>query len=483
MNDATPARSSLDRRVLRPLLLSLVLVLMLASASHVSAQAEHRLAIDQVIVSEDGRSVTALISVLDPAGQPVPGLTTFDTAIDGLPVTVESVQPVISEETGIAVLLLIDVSGSMAGEPLTQAQAAASTFVAGLLSRDIAALDTFAASPPDGAVFTLDRDALLARISQLQTESESGTALYDTVVTGLAIAAEAPTARRAVVLLTDGQDSGGVSERSRADALDAAAEAGLPIYAIGLGPGADSAFLEALAQQAGGNFYLAPTPADVPTIFNAIGATLRSQYALTFALPSAAQVERNLSVVVELVGTTLTAQAPFSAPSSVIGTGADDDGLPVWVWLALIVAVALVAAAYGIWFARRWRRRTSALPGGPGHDTPLPTPAAEHPEPVAAATGRLSVIEGPNAGASVRLTSDPIDLGANSDCGLQLDAADGLVAGIHARTWLQGERLMLHHLAPGHRTLVGGKPIEWATLQTEDTLQIGPHIISFALDR
>jgi hypothetical protein len=45
--------------------------------------------------------------------------------------------------------------------------------------------------------------------------------------------------------------------------------------------------------------------------------------------------------------------------------------------------------------------------------------------------------------------------------------------------WLQNNRLMLHHLAREHQTLVAGRSVEWATLEPAETLQIGPHVIAF----
>lgn len=481
MNTSRPTCAFTVRRTLRPLVLSLLLLPVLASINSASAQEEHRLSIDQVIVSEESEQITALVSVLDPAGQPVLGLTTFNTAIDGAAVPPESVQPVLSQEAGIAVLLLIDVSGSMAGEPLAQAQAAASTFVQSLLPQDVAALATFAGAAPGEALFTTDRGALLAGISQLQTESETGTALYDTVVNGLAAAAGAPTARRAVVLLTDGQDSGGVSERSRTEALNAAATVGLPIYVIGLGPAADIDFLQTLAQQAGGTFYQAPTPADVPAIFDAIGATLRSQYALTLALPRGERAGRELLVRLDLEEATLAARATFQAPGAVTEAG-EGGGLPAWLGAVAGAGVALLLGlVVGRWFIRR-RRQRSPVAGGPGQDISLTTRSQESPPTPALKPGKLTVIAGPNAGASIRLTSDPVDLGSSPASGLQLDAADGSVAGTHARAWLQGKRLMVHHLAGGRQTLIGDKAIEWATLEPNDTIRIGPHVIAFAIE-
>lgn len=482
MNGSLLSKTALVDRALQALLACLVVVFALVQSRLVFAQEEPSISVDQLIVSEAGDGLTVVLSVLDPAGRPVSGLATFEAFVDGTPAPADSVEPVVNEDTGIAVLLTIDVSGSMKGEPLAQAQAAAGSFVEGLLAHDIAALATFAGIAPNEATYTSDRPALLAAIAALETEEETGTALYDAVANSLTIAANAPTARRAVVLLTDGQDSGAVSTRTRDDALDAAATAGLPIYAVGLGAEADANFLQTLAQETGGAFYLAPAPSDVPGIFDAIGAALRGQYVLTLALPPAEDADRELVVTLELEGALLTTRATFVDPAAMVEAADGGGGLPVWFWPASVLALVLLSAPVASALVRRRLKPASALAGGPGHNVSPPLRSRGPAHVASNPGGKLTVVEGPNAGVSVSLASGPIDIGSDPSCGLGLDAGDGAVAGTHARVWLRGSRLMLHHLARGRQTLVGDQPMEWAILEPNDTLQIGPYVITFALD-
>lgn len=83
---------------------------MLVPLGAVFGQENDRVSIDQVIVAEDGERLTILVSVLNTAGQPLLGLTGFEVAIDGKAVSVESADSVVDDESGIAALLLIDVS-------------------------------------------------------------------------------------------------------------------------------------------------------------------------------------------------------------------------------------------------------------------------------------------------------------------------------------------------------------------------------------
>ena len=112
----------------------------------------------------------------------------------------------------------------------------------------------------------------------------------------------------------------------------------------------------------------------------------------------------------------------------------------------------------------------------------MPPRPVRRAQQTAAVVGSLKVVQGPNTGASIELGDGAVEIGSSDTCGLTLDEAGGTVRDIHARVWLQGDRLMLHHLARQGQTLVGDKAIEWATLDSQDILQIGPHVIIFTID-
>lgn len=474
----SPSRSGISsyRRRYRRLLLGAALAAILLPLGAVFGQEDNRISVDQVIVAEDGQGLTALVSVLDPAGQPLLGLTSFEASIDGNAVRVDSVDSVVNEGAAIAALLLMDVSRSMGGAPLAQARNAAVAFVQELRPQDVAAVAPFAHTAPSDVTFTSDRNALAAAIEALRMGEYGGTALYDALVQGLVVASRAPAAGRAIVLLTDGQDSGDLSEHARSEAVAAAAGAGVPIFAIGLGANADSAFLGDLVDAAGGRVYQAPTEAEVPGIFAAIGSMLRSRYALTLPLPRGERAERELLIAVTLDEATLTARASFEAPSAVAELDSTGAGRSLVLWSGLLLGAGLACGAVVV-IARRRKRRIPVLAGGPGQVS-LPPRRVNDGRETSLAPGRLTVVEGPNTGASVALAAGPIDIGSDPACALQLS---GAVAGVHARGWLHGRRLMLHHLARGWQTLVRDEPIEWATLEPNEALQIGPWVIAFTI--
>jgi VWFA-related protein len=234
--------------------------------------------------------VVAVVSVVDASGRPVVGLTkdNFVARIGdlpagqvGSPVSISQVMAAVNSDIGVAVVLAVDVSGSMSGDPLAQARQAARTFVEGLAPTDSVALVTFGDAVTPVLNFTTDRGAVLAALDSLQ--AVGNTALYQAASVSAFVAASAQTQRKAVILLSDGVDFGNRSAVSREASLTQAAAAGIPFFTIGLGSDIDRAYLQALAQGAGGRFLETPTAQGLSELYRAIGDFLRSQYIVTLS--------------------------------------------------------------------------------------------------------------------------------------------------------------------------------------------------------
>ena len=433
-----------------------------------------RVDVDQVLlVGDDASQLVAMVSVIDDSGRPVTGLTQFETLIDDIAVSPDSIASAVDEDVGVAVLLLIDVSGSMAGNPIAQAQKAATIFLAELGENDRAAIVPFGSGLPMDAEFSSVAELLLT-VSALRAEDKNqGTALYASIIRVLEVPGQTQLSRRALVLLTDGQDSGQLEEEREA-ALEAAAVANLPVFAIGLGDRADLDFLDSMAVASSGTSYHAPEPKDILHIFEAIGVTLRSQYVITMPLPTSDSTERELTIRVELPEAILSTRATFLTAEFEEGLR---NGTPA---VSLAAGAAGIAILVGVlvWLVRA-RRSKQAMHHGSEEEVGIRRRGTEPVRQGYGQGGSLTVLEGPNAGVEVGLSEGALDIGSSVRCGLRLDSSEGTVAGTHARVWLKGGKLMLHHLARRRQTLVGDRPVEWATLDPQDTLRIGPHLISF----
>jgi tight adherence protein B len=152
----------------------------------------------------------------------------------------------------LAVVLLVDTSGSMKGVPLQEARRAAEQFVGALQEDDRVAVVAFSDTPRVVQPFTTDRVAIGAALSALRAGGE--TALNDSVVEGARLAASAPDAARTIVLLSDGGDT--ASSASREAMLETVAKASVPVYALGLtSPEADPVLLADIAKQSRGRTF------------------------------------------------------------------------------------------------------------------------------------------------------------------------------------------------------------------------------------
>ncbi len=307
-------------------LAGIVVVALLAaiSVSPVShAQDAGKLRADIASVNDgDYPYARAVINVDDASGADLEHLdaSSFAVTVGGAPAAVTAAELASSGNVPLDVLFVIDVSGSMAGEPITRAKEAAKGFVAGLSPNDRVAIITFADDAASTQDFTTDRAATAAAIDGL--EANGNTALYRATGAAAFKIGSALASRRAVILLSDGAQDGVPLTTTRQQAVDAARGGGAPFFTIGEGEAIDRDYLQQLAEATHGRYLEAPDPGDLDALYDGIGKLLRSQYVVTFDASAAPAEGAPISVVVNADGATATATAtyrpaPNFAPSSV----------------------------------------------------------------------------------------------------------------------------------------------------------------------
>ena len=241
------------------------------------------------------------------------------TVVEGGTMVASTVEAVPSDN--LEVVLVLDVSGSMAGNPLTAAQSAALSFIDQMPPGVSVAVITFADATSVASPFTTDSEVTATAILGLRAGGE--TALYD----GLAIAGDqfdsTSNSRRSVILLSDGGDT--VSENGLEWALVSLLNKDVAFYAVELQtPENDSTALSRLATATGGAVVGATDPDALQGIFEEIAALLTNQYRITYV--SEAYGPTEVVVRVEADGTTAvtreTLRLPL-APDPVTETVAD----------------------------------------------------------------------------------------------------------------------------------------------------------------
>lgn len=232
--------------------------------------------------------VKAFVSVADSTGSPINDLKAEDFTLteDSQKVDIKNVA--LADEP-INLVLLIDTSGSMAGDGIAAAKSAASSFVTSLASEDRVSIVTFDDKSNTIIDFTTDHAAARDKISLIDATRGAGTCMYDAAYQAVQATATVPSGRRSVILFTDGVDEksgGGIcSIHTIDDVIKIATEGGTrsPVYTMGVGSKVDQNGLKRLAETTGGRFFYSPDSSKVDAIFRDLSNTLRSQYAIAYS--------------------------------------------------------------------------------------------------------------------------------------------------------------------------------------------------------
>jgi VWFA-related protein len=265
--------------VRRSILFALGLILALLPATSLGASGGISMAINQI---DDSAFpvVTAYVTVGDATGAPIGNIaeTAFAAAEDTRPISDLTVTPVVNANRGIALVLAIDVSGSMQGAPLDATRVAARALIENLGPQDQVAIVGFNQDVTWLQDFTTDHASALQALDSLKADGD--TALNDALHEAARQMASSPAGRRAIVLLTDGEDT--ASRTSEAQALTMAQASGTPIYTVGFGGRAEPDLLRQIGQLTGGQYFEAPAPEMLMGSFEDILRQLKQQYVLTY---------------------------------------------------------------------------------------------------------------------------------------------------------------------------------------------------------
>jgi Ca-activated chloride channel family protein len=300
-----------------------VLSMMIASlclcvfAVHLTAQEPYTLKVDVPVVSVD-------VAVSDAKGLLVNHLTRTDFQIyeDGTSQEIRFFSPVSAPYN---VLLLFDRSGSTRNQwPFMQS--AVSKFMENLRPQDKIALASFDDKFDMHLRWTTDRAKAIAALDELvKPRPVNGTRLYAALERSLTKEFKDVVGRRAVVVLTDGQDTSFFLEYDREfkNAAKAARERRIPVYFVALENEANAfvilpttrkylagvrANMELLSESSGGQVLFPKTLEDVMPLYDQIGRALGTSYSLGYipSTPPSDRAFRRIEVRTRTSGLRLT---------------------------------------------------------------------------------------------------------------------------------------------------------------------------------
>jgi len=257
--------------------LSAALLALLIFSSGLFGQTE-----DEVL-TVDSSTVLLNATILDNSGKSVTGLkreqfSVFENGVQ------QQISYFSAAETPFAAVILIDTSGSMESR-ISIARAAAINFLTGLRANDSAAIYRFSSKVELIQEFSASQDI---NESIFEIRADGMTALNDSIFRAAEELKKRPEKRRAIIVLSDGEDTS--SGKSADKALKTALDAGALIYTIDMSS-MDSntrqrvqnqGVLRNFAEKSGGKFVATPGGAALRQAFKGIVDELGIQYTLGY---------------------------------------------------------------------------------------------------------------------------------------------------------------------------------------------------------
>ena len=281
------------------LTLRLAALLLLVCLTPAVARSQDQSA-DENSIKLNARWVNLNVSVTDRQGKKVTQLKREDFVVleDGVPQEIVHFAPV---DAPVNLVLLLDLSGSIGGK-LKEMKKAAIRFVESLKDNDRMAVAVFTSRFKLVSGFTSDHKRLKHCIDDIKHPG-GGTRLYDAEWKTFDLLGEIKEGRKAIVVLTDGVDSALLpdeeddgSRRSFDELLTRAVEEDTTIYPIYFDTEPDMHHrysreiyaaartqLRTLADQTGGNYFLARRIEDLDGVYQMVAAELHALYSVAYA--------------------------------------------------------------------------------------------------------------------------------------------------------------------------------------------------------
>ena len=260
------------RRALLPVL---ALPLLVATALAQTPQVKFDVNVDLV-------SVDVLVTT---RGEPRAGLTAADFQITDNNVPQKIENSFAGEATGrvaalrpipLDVVLVFDVSGSLAGGKLAQLVEAGKAVLGALRPDDRAALVTFSERTVIRQPLSSDLAAVTRAVERL--DAAGRTSMFDALYAGLSMRRTGGT-RAMVLVFSDGRDNSSILRANQI--AQVARESDVVVYAVGLDKGIKDDLKE-IAEETGGTVTVAQSVKDLKPLFARMVREMQGRYVLTY---------------------------------------------------------------------------------------------------------------------------------------------------------------------------------------------------------
>jgi uncharacterized membrane protein len=178
-----------------------------------------------------------------------------------LPVRMDSEKK--RDEPQVAMVLVLDRSGSMSGLPMEMAKAAAKATADTLSSDDLIEVIAFDSAPTRVVRMTAAKHRARIQNDIARIQAGGGTEIFSALDAAYQSLTSTRARRKHVILLTDGQ----ASHNGIRDLVQAMAAEGITVTSVGLGSGIDEGLLRMISDLGGGRLYKVMDPQQLPRVF------------------------------------------------------------------------------------------------------------------------------------------------------------------------------------------------------------------------
>jgi VWFA-related protein len=277
----------------------------------------------------------AYVSVVEASGASVTGLlqSNFEVVVDGQRAR-HDVSSLVDPASASGIVLVLDHSFSMAGQKIAGAREAAIDFVARAAGGQRIEILGFGTTIEVMQPLTENKALLRAALDGLVARGK--TALRDALVAAASDLQKAGLKRRAVVVLTDGNDTS--SRRDPGTTLELLRKENTPVYCIGLGKDADLSFLGSVAEATGGTMFAIENESSLLKAYQTVAGQITSQYAFRIT-PAAWQPNtvHSLQITVHYGGVSATGErlvrSGLAADAGGGGGGGRSKTATWWLWM------------------------------------------------------------------------------------------------------------------------------------------------------
>jgi len=264
------------------------------------------------------------------------------------------VSPLMIKPKPIAVVLLIDSSGSMKGKPIADAKAAAGHFVRLMGSDDQISVIAFSSKPNLVADYNSNKKRVINSINAIQASGE--TAVYDALSLAARQIKTSGLKQNYIVLLSDGGDT--VSRTKPLICIDQLRALKVPVYTIALkSPEFDIGTLENISSQSGGKLLQAINSDELNPFYSRIAEQIKNNIEIEYRSPGFDTKDIDLDITIGQGSKLLHINTAYQNPTFLDGDKTGDPPVRIkpivdnWLARSGIILVAFLASSLFIYGA------------------------------------------------------------------------------------------------------------------------------------